>query len=582
VLIASLYIIVCSAKNRIRSRLRRLREPRYLVGAIAAVVYFYLTIFVRMRSPGGGRSRRSRQPQPEISLAAFRAAGPSLVGLGLFVMMVLGWLFPGKSGLLEFTESEVQFLFPAPVTRRSLIIHRLLRSQLGLLFAAIVPALVFPSGSPASRAKFAVSMWIILVTMRVHFTGITLARASLLLRGAGGTDARRRQWIVPAVMAGAVAVVATTIVRAFVLRPATDVGDFLNRFGEVVTSGAPRVILWPFVALTRPLFTAWPGPFLSALALAIGVLALNVVWVLRSDDALQEITAQIEAKRDTPKVRGRAAPRAGAAGWTLSLHGRPELLFMWKSAMEMLRGVNAVSLLRYGGAAVGISVSLTSALLSATHSRGSAAAFGLLAVAIAGFAALLGPQIARNDLREDLLHLELLKTWPVRASALIRGEMLGPAAMLTGCAWLALLCALPLSAAAFTTRSLPMRVSVALALAILAPAIIAAQLTVHNAAAIVFPGWVPLGTQRPRGLDAMGQRLILFGGVIIALTIMLAPPAVAAIVVWFAFRGLLGPAVLVPAALVCTVLVGVEVLLATEALGPMYERIDLSAVERAD
>jgi len=579
VLIASLYIIVCSAKNRIRSRLRRLREPRYLVGAVAAVVYFYLTIFVRMRSPGGGRSRRTRQPPPEISLAALRAAGPSLVGLGLFVMMVLGWLFPGKSGLLEFTESEVQFLFPAPVTRRSLIIHRLLRSQLGLLFAAIVPALVFPSGSPASRAKFAVSMWIILVTMRVHFTGITLARASLLLRDA---DGRRRQWIAPAVIAGAVAVVATTIVRAFVLHPATDVGDFLNRFGEVVMSGAPRVILWPFVALARPLFAAWPGPFLSALALAIAVLALNVVWVLRSDDALQEITAQIEAQRDVPAVRSRVAPRTLAAGWTLSLHGRPELLFMWKSAMEMVRGVNAVSLLRWGGAAVGISVSLTSALLSATHSRGSAAALGLLALAIAGFATLLGPQIARNDLREDLLHLELLKTWPVRASALIRGEMLGPAAVLTGCAWLALLCALPLSAAAFTTRSLPMRVSVALALAILAPAIIVAQLTVHNAAAIVFPGWVPLGTQRPRGLDAMGQRLILFGGVIIALWIMLAPPAVAAGLVWFAFQGLLGPAVLVPAALVGTVLVGVEVLLATEALGPMYERIDLSAVERAD
>ena len=31
---ASLYIIGCSAKNRVRMRLRRLREPRYLIGAI--------------------------------------------------------------------------------------------------------------------------------------------------------------------------------------------------------------------------------------------------------------------------------------------------------------------------------------------------------------------------------------------------------------------------------------------------------------------------------------------------------------------------------------------------------------------
>jgi len=37
-LFASLYIIVCSARNRLRVRLRRLREPRYLFGAIAGSV----------------------------------------------------------------------------------------------------------------------------------------------------------------------------------------------------------------------------------------------------------------------------------------------------------------------------------------------------------------------------------------------------------------------------------------------------------------------------------------------------------------------------------------------------------------
>ena len=50
------------------------------------------------------------------------------------------------------------------------------------------------------------------------------------------------------------------------------------------------------------------------------------------------------------------------------------------------------------------------------------------------------------------------------------------------------------------------------ALAILAPALVFAQLTIHNAVALMFPAWVPLGNQRPRGLDAMGQRLIMLGG----------------------------------------------------------------------
>jgi hypothetical protein len=52
--------------------------------------------------------------------------------------------------------------------------------------------------------------------------------------------------------------------------------------------------------------------------------------------------------------------------------------------------------------------------------------------------------------------------------------------------------------------------------------------------------------------------------------------------VWFALQHVIGAAALVPAALVCTAIVAVEVLLATEALGPAYERLDVLAVERAE
>ena len=127
-----------------------------------------------------------------------------------------------------------------------------------------------------------------------------------------------------------------------------------------------------------------------------------------------------------------------------------------------------------------------------------------------------------------------------------------------------------------------MRVSVALAVAILAPALIFAQFTIHNGVALLFPAWVPLGNQRPRGVDAMGQRLILLGGTWILLLVMVLPGAVAGAIVWFVFRHVLGAAVFVPAALVCTVIVGVEVLMASEALGPAYERLDITAVENVE
>jgi len=52
--------------------------------------------------------------------------------------------------------------------------------------------------------------------------------------------------------------------------------------------------------------------------------------------------------------------------------------------------------------------------------------------------------------------------------------------------------------------------------------------------------------------------------------------------VWFALQHFVGAAALVPAALVCTGIIGIEVLAASEAIGPAYERLDVMAVERSE
>ena len=116
----------------------------------------------------------------------------------------------------------------------------------------------------------------------------------------------------------------------------------------------------------------------------------------------------------------------------------------------------------------------------------------------------------------------------------------------------------------------------------LAPALVVAQYTIHNTTALLFPAWVPLGMGRPRGVDAMGQRLILFFGILLALIVMLLPGILPAGVIWLALHRVLGFGVFVPAAAVLAIIVLIEVLIATEALGPAYERLDLSAVERAE
>jgi ABC-2 type transport system permease protein len=123
---------------------------------------------------------------------------------------------------------------------------------------------------------------------------------------------------------------------------------------------------------------------------------------------------------------------------------------------------------------------------------------------------------------------------------------------------------------------------VGIAAMILMPALVAAQYTIHNATALLFPAWVPVGSGRPRGVDAMGQRLILLGGTWLMLMIALLPGIAAAALLWVAFYRFVGPWVLMPAALACSVTVTIEVLMASEALGPAYERLDITSVERGE
>jgi hypothetical protein len=216
------------------------------------------------------------------------------------------------------------------------------------------------------------------------------------------------------------------------------------------------------------------------------------------------------------------------------------------------------------------------------RSNSLATLVGVFATVGAVFAVLMAPQALRIDMRQDLFHLQLLKTWPVPPGAIVRGEMLWPGALLSATAWSFVTIAAALSGTVFPTAAFVVRMSIAAAVAIVAPALIYAQLTIHNAAALIFPAWIPIGNQRPRGLDAMGQRLIMLTATLLMLIAMAIPGAMAGGIVWFAFHPVIGAAALVPAALAGAAIVIVEVLAATEALGAAYEKLDVLAVERAE
>jgi hypothetical protein len=575
---ASLYIIICSARNRFRQRLRRLREPRYLLGAIAGAAYLYVSVFNPMRRARGGVARRpagAARPSAVV-LPLIRTSGPAFVGLWLLITAAASWMLPVDSGLLDFSEAEIAFLFPAPVLRRSLLVHRMMRSQLRMLFAAFVVGMAAPSLHGFVRFRIAVGTWLLFFTGKLYFTGVTLARARLTSASA---SARLVAWLPLGMAVTALAIVGMGLIREFSGQPVDGLQDAMLRVARVSATGLPHLVLWPFIILAWPLFAEWPGAYLQSIGWAAAVLVLTAIWVLASDGTFEDAAADVARKRAESKTARTPAFRAGAIGLPLALTGRPEMAFAWKAVLQTLRIVDRRLALARVAAMV---LSLGLAAISFSRARGLAVMLGVFATIGAGFSVLVAPQVLRVDMRQDLRHIELLKTWPVRGSAIVRGEMLWPGTLATVIAWGCLGLAFVLSAGVFTTATLELRLAVVAAAMILAPALVFAQFAIHNGVALMFPAWVPLGNQRPRGVDAMGQRLITLGGTWLILIVMVLPGAITGGLIWLAVRLLLGMAALVPAAAVCAVIVGIEVLLATEALGPVYERLDVTAVERAE
>lgn len=576
---AFLYLFTCSLRNRIRVRLRRLRQPRYLLGSIAGLLYLY---FMLVRRPGGHVPREGR-PTP---LDVFERIGDSLQFVGtvfLFVIAATAWITPhGRP--IEFTRSEVQFLFQAPVSRRQLLHYKLLRGQLGILVGSAVATVFLRPSSLAAAWTFLVGMWVLFAVVRLHLTGVALRRQSVAQHGRSGVA---RNWLSLTIVTAAVLVLAGTAAADWSrLSEMTWAGQVFEELRSIWERGAAAWVLWPFAVLLRLPLSGNAEGFFRALPPVLLLLAANYVWVLRADMAFEEASAA-DAER---RAASRAAPRphrsSKTAPFALSLAGRPETAILWKNLILLGRYATLRVLLRFVPVIVVLAVALSQA------GRGGVGALvGTIGLAAVFMAVLIGPQIVRNDFRQDLASMAVLKTWPVRGAALVRGELLAPALALSVVTWmLILITAVFLDGQNISGRSFVVvgRGAVpqfAIATALLAPPLITAQLVLQNGLAILFPAWVAVGASRARGIDAMGQRLLMMAGVVLTLVLALLPAALAAGAVGLLLH-LVVPAVrelmvVVPAAVAAAVMF-VECWIAAELLGRAFDRTDISAVEAVE
>jgi len=573
---ALFYLQYHSARNRLVTRFKRLKQPKYLFGAIVGGLYLYFYFFRYLFGGFAGGARHAASPvvPPEYLVLV-----ESLAALALFVIVLLAWLIPHERAALTFTEAEVAFLFPAPVSRRSLIHFKLIRSQLRILFSALLLTL-FSRRFGGSALVHGFGWWLILSTLNLHFLGSSFARTLLLDRGVSN---RFRRLLVFALVLGVGAFVWLWAKNTLPPLTSADTADFtsiLKYTQQVLTAGPALYLLYPFHLLVRPFFAPDAAAFLAALAPALLIFLLHYLWVVGSDVAFEEASVEASQKLATRIAAVRAGnwqaagtrPKARRAWFQLAATGPAATALWWKN----LIGVSRIFSARLWIMLVVVMVVVFAGFGGSAHAQNlSKLAAVIIAIGL-GYSLLLGPQLLRLDFRRDLPMADILKTFPLRGWQIALGEILAPVSVLAGFQWLLLLAGFGL-VSFLPGKHETLVLAIGISAACLLPALDFLLLLIPNAAVLLFPSWIQTGKDSARGIEATGQRLILAVGQLFALLLALVPAAIAFAAVYFPLKLALGPVAPVPfASLAATIVVAVEAGLGVLLLGKLFERFDVT------
>jgi ABC-2 type transport system permease protein len=254
----------------------------------------------------------------------------------------------------------------------------------------------------------------------------------------------------------------------------------------------------------------------------------------------------------------------------LSPTGWPAGAILWKNlvaATRTRRVRNAVASLAVAGVIV--------AVLSYDPEGSLAEAAGWLALCWAALSVITGPQYVRNDLRGDLLKLDLLRSYPLTGWSVVLAEAGASTLLLTaiqlalaGIGYLAFL----------GNRSMELgleeRSLLLLACVIFLPPINLLGMLIQNGAALLYPAWVRLGSGRTAGIEALGQNLLMVIAFVALLSLTLVLPIVLGGGTHLLLRGAIGDWALIPASGVALGTIGFEAACMVEWLGGVFERID--------
>ena len=568
---ALFYLWSRTLMNLVLSRLRRLKQPKYLFGAVLALAYLYfLFIYPTLVMERTDAERAAAVPEELVTWLA----------LAMLAFCALSWVWWRKRMVLQMTDAEIAFFLSGPISHAALVHYHLVRGQASMLVSALIFTLLSQNWesfeSPLST-RFA-GWWLSMAAFYLYVTasGFTLTR----LRNRGIP-----QWLRQLAML-VLLVFGVWIINLLDphLRLPTLAETTPPAFGAYLRdqsgSGALYWMVLPFRALLAPLFASDIAAFLRALGPALIILTLLYVWAFVSAAPDPEGAMDAAAKRASliaafrkGNLRPAQALKARADPFRLRAHGSPIVAFLWKNLLstreyfrpQTLLGVAALLLVWDWWQQSPPRYPLAAALVT------------MIALFTALQVLLLGAQLARQDLRADMEHADLIKTWPVAGWQVVLGELLAPVFILTGILWLCLLqIGLSIESPRVEWLTPQLRLTAGLALGVLLPFLLGVQLFVANAVVVLFGGWIKIQGAQQQGFEVGLQRMVFFVAQFVAMTFALLPGLLFGTLVYIPLSWLFDVYAMLPAALVAALVLAGELAWGINWLGERFDAHDLS------
>jgi hypothetical protein len=321
---------------------------------------------------------------------------------------------------IAFTAAEVDFLFPGPFTRRSLLGFKIIKSGLGTIFTSFFFLIMLLRYS-ASWIACIVGIWLTVQFMQLFAMAVVMVGQTVGEKIYGAA----KRGVLIAVAAIAIIVAAPRLTSAVNHGP-------IDLMRQIHATIAGRMLLAPFDVFARAFTSPRLFPDLiewGGLALLIDVLMLSLVIGL--DANYLETAATVSQRRyerlhrarrggigmmsarNTASFRVKPLPWLGGAGPVA-----------WRQLVGALRSSRGLLFLL----AI-IAISAGTVILSQHHAKTSSAIGPLIGTGI--WINLLFITMLRFDFRDELDRMDFLRSLPIRPAAIAAAELIAPVLVLT-------------------------------------------------------------------------------------------------------------------------------------------------------